>query len=376
MNVLMLAEDFYPKTSGGAFIDWQAAVALAERGNRVVVVTPRTEGTAELERENGVEIHRPYRASSEAENPNSFSGQLLRVKFLFLVLPYLLRLTGNTDFEVIYSTNHLFHSIAKVLGVVRGVPVVNFIAYSPSITGDRARYDPVYVLEQLNFELFLGDLVLSRTPQIRDRIEERSTVSTKLIGGVVNEDEIRTAIDSDRSETDTDVITEWDGTTVLFVGRLVDIKNPVRTVEMLDELPSSYQLVVVGDGPVHDAIEEAIERLGVTNRVRLLGSCSHQRTLRLIHAADGVILPSDAEAYPTVVFEALSVRTTVVATPVGILPEITHSRLFVRPQDRMAETIESNVNESASGIDSDTLDRFSVGRFTDDVQTAVESVKK
>lgn len=375
MNVLILAEDFYPKTSGGAFIDWQAAVALAERVERVVVVTPRTEGTAGLERENGVEIHRPYRATPESDHPNSLAGQLLRVKFLLLVLPYLLRLTRDESFQVIYSTNHLFHPLARVLGVVRRLPVVNYIAYSPSIVGDGDWFDPVYLLERLNFELFLGDLVLSRTPQIREIIERKSEVSTRLIGGVVNEDEVRAAIEK-YLDDDTTVVTEWDGKTVLFVGRLVDIKNPVRTVEILDDLPSSFQLVVVGDGPARSDVVETIERLGVEDRVRLLGSCSHERTLRLIHDADTLVLPSKAEAYPTVVFEALSVRTPVVATPVGILPEISHPRLFIRSGDEMAGTITSSVDGSESGIDTETLDRFTVDRFTDEVRDVLGSIKR
>ena len=35
LNVLLLAEDFYPKESGGAFIDWNTAKHLADAGDRV-----------------------------------------------------------------------------------------------------------------------------------------------------------------------------------------------------------------------------------------------------------------------------------------------------------------------------------------------------
>lgn len=370
MNILQLSEDFYPKTSGGAFEDWEVVTSLAEAGHEVIVVTPRSQETPRREQQDGVDIHRPYTVS--AKHPNSLIGQLTRIKFALLVVVYLLRLSLTEPFDVVYATNHLFHPVAKLVGFIRGYPVVNYVAYSPSLNEQaRSWSNPLYLLEQVNFRLFMGSLVLCRTPSIRDIIAEHSAADVRLVDGMLKADTVRRVTET--SDTPPAMESYADGTnhTLLYVGRFVAIKNPVGAIEVLAALPSTYQLVMIGDGPQRDEVERAIERYDVTERVTLLGHCPHETTLQYIQAADVLVLTSDTEAYPTVVFEALTLETPVVVSPVGVLPEISHPRLHLCSVADMPEVIMGREFTSGQGLDSDTLARFSTDRYTREVSTTL-----
>jgi len=59
MNVLQLSEDYYPKTSGGAFADFHVSKEVAARGDSITVFTPRPKDSPRREVVDGVEIRRP-----------------------------------------------------------------------------------------------------------------------------------------------------------------------------------------------------------------------------------------------------------------------------------------------------------------------------
>ena len=68
---------------------------------------------------------------------------------------------------------------------------------------------------------------------------------------------------------------------------------------------------VAGDGPER----ERLERLAPAGGVELLGA--RRDVLELIRAADAICLPSEAEALPMSILEAMALERPVVATDVG-----------------------------------------------------------
>lgn len=368
LNVLLLAEDFYPTTSGGAFIDWNVAKYLADCEDNVTVVTPNHGSARSLEIVNDVEIRRPFSGPPEDIPPNSFHGQLRRVLFILHVFPYLIRLMVSREFDVIYSTNHLFHPVAAVLRFLFRVPLVTFVGYSVSLREEVDRINPLLLLERMNFRFFMGDRTLCRTPSVKKELERLSNAQVDMLGGIVDEEHIKTAM----TEDDTGIWpseSKGNGTIrLIFVGRLTVLKNPVKLVNILSELPEHYSLLFIGDGPRRSTLENVIQQKSLNDRTYIAGRLPHKQTLSAIHKSDLFLLPSTVEAYPTVVFEALSLRTPVLATPVGVLPTIEHPYLTTAPLDKFDKLL-PNINlETGVGIDNETLERFSVTRFTRDVR--------
>ena len=112
-----------------------------------------------------------------------------------------------------------------------------------------------------------------------------------------------------------------DAHVVVYVGRLVAGKG-LETLLDATAAVSDAHLVLAGAGPLADALGARAERLGIAERVRLVGEVAHDAVPRWLQAADVVALPSVAEGFPNSVREALACGRPVVATPVGDLPRV------------------------------------------------------
>jgi glycosyltransferase involved in cell wall biosynthesis len=125
------------------------------------------------------------------------------------------------------------------------------------------------------------------------------------------------------------------GRTLVFAGRL----TAQKTLEVaLGAVARSegVSLLVVGDGAEREPLEREVERLGIGDRVRFLGSRPREGVLELFRAADATILSSTWENFPHGVVESLAVGTPVLATRAGGVAEIVeHERngLLVEPGD-------------------------------------------
>ena len=143
--------------------------------------------------------------------------------------------------------------------------------------------------------------------------------------------------------------------TLISVGLLIERKGHHRAIEAMTSLPG-YALLIVGEGPEHARLAAMIERLGLADRVRLLGSRPHAELPALYGAADALVLASSREGWANVLLEAMACGTPVVASNIWGNPEVVRSpaagliiesntaeaivaavhRLFADPPDRAA----------------------------------------
>jgi glycosyltransferase involved in cell wall biosynthesis len=89
--------------------------------------------------------------------------------------------------------------------------------------------------------------------------------------------------------------------------------------------------VIAGEGERRPELEAERERLGVGDRVHLLGHV--ERVPALIGESDVVVLSSVGEGLPNVVLEALALDVPVIATRVGGIPEVLPPACLVPPRD-------------------------------------------
>jgi glycosyltransferase involved in cell wall biosynthesis len=83
-----------------------------------------------------------------------------------------------------------------------------------------------------------------------------------------------------------------------------------------------FAIDIIGDGEQRDMIERQIARLGLGERVRLLGWRSPDAVLEELASARALVLPSFAEGLPVVLMEALAVGRPVIATAIAGIPEL------------------------------------------------------
>ena len=123
---------------------------------------------------------------------------------------------------------------------------------------------------------------------------------------------------------------------VLSVGRLSAEKDHLTLLNATVRAPGMH-LVIVGDGPERERIENRIRSLGLNGRVTLTGQ---QTTAEPYYGiADIAVLSSRTEGSPNALLEAMAAGVPVVATAVGGVPEMVtdgESALLVKPGDPAA----------------------------------------
>ncbi len=116
-----------------------------------------------------------------------------------------------------------------------------------------------------------------------------------------------------------------DSKVLVCVGRLCEQKGQLLLIEAVGKLVQTgieVQLRLVGDGPMRAECEEAIDRLKLTNNVKITGWASGEQVRNEILGARIFVLPSFAEGLPVVLMEALALQRPVISTYVAGIPEL------------------------------------------------------
>jgi 1,2-diacylglycerol 3-alpha-glucosyltransferase len=104
---------------------------------------------------------------------------------------------------------------------------------------------------------------------------------------------------------------------LLFVGRVAHEKNIGFLLEMHVELIKNHPdalLVITGEGPAEESIKHSIEKLGISNKVRMIGYLDRGHELIACYkAADIFVFASKSETQGLVLLEAMAQGTAVVA---------------------------------------------------------------
>jgi len=123
-----------------------------------------------------------------------------------------------------------------------------------------------------------------------------------------------------------------------YVGRLEARKGVHVLIDAVADT-SNCSLVLVGDGPDHDAIARHVEARGLASQVTIRGYATHAELPELYRGFDVVVVPSLetsswVEQFGRVVVEAMASGVPVVASRSGALPEVVgDAGVLVSPGD-------------------------------------------
>lgn len=156
----------------------------------------------------------------------------------------------------------------------------------------------------------------------------------------------RTGIDHDRfhpnGRANARVKLGIDGPVVLSLGALIPRKGHGIVLDAVARLPG-VTLLIAGEGPDRDALQSQAERLGVADRVRLLGAVPHTDLPDLLRAADVMALASASEGLANAWVEALACGTPIIITDAGGAGEVVTSpaagRIAAREPAAFADAI-------------------------------------
>jgi len=160
------------------------------------------------------------------------------------------------------------------------------------------------------------------------------------------------------------------------VARLVEkkgIDHLINAIAYLKKNNKSYQLVVVGDGPLLKEHQELANSLGLSSReIIFLGAIDHQEIAPFIKSLDVFVLPcqkdslGDMDGIPVVLMEAMLSGVPVISTAVSGIPElVVHSETGL-----LAETA-----KVASLVECIQISIDDIKATEDRVKTAVSKVE-
>jgi glycosyltransferase involved in cell wall biosynthesis len=130
---------------------------------------------------------------------------------------------------------------------------------------------------------------------------------------------------------------------LLYTGQLIALKNIDVLLHALPLIKQPVELeLVYHNSALEIALRKLTAELALGERVRFLGPKSAQELARIYQRADVFVLPSGADALPSVVTEAMICGTPVVATDVGgVREQLSGYGVCVRPgrTDELAAAI-------------------------------------
>ena len=144
-----------------------------------------------------------------------------------------------------------------------------------------------------------------------------------------------------------------DSKIVLFGHRLSAEKRPQLAVEIAQELPSDWVMVIAGDGPERAAVESL-----QCDRVRIVGAC--ESLADWLSISDCFLSLSTFEGFGLSIGEAMAAGVPTVSTPAGIAPGLATT---LPTDSTAAEWVAAIVTAKAKAQPADILDRFSVERM-------------
>jgi glycosyltransferase involved in cell wall biosynthesis len=151
------------------------------------------------------------------------------------------------------------------------------------------------------------------------------------------------------------VATAADATDIVYVGEFRHIKGADLLVDALARLRADGKpvtLTLAGDGEETDTLKAQIQRLGLTDAVRLVG---HVKPRYGFSQGRLLVVPSRGDSMPYVVIEAAAAGIPMVAAKVGGIPEIFGPHIdalfAANTVGTMADAIETAIDNPAAALE-------------------------
>lgn len=192
-------------------------------------------------------------------------------------------------------------------------------------------------------------LLLAKTPHTAEQLLEQGARRVHTVPVCLDENKLY----SSYRETSKDALLQKYGfqpaeRVILFIGRLVPEKQPLLMLKIFSELTKlgTYKLLMLGQGPLKDEIDEYIKTQELSHLVRLIPSLENNRMWELYRMAYCYVNLNDHEIFGMSILEALYYECPVAALhapgPDSILSASPCGSLCSSPEELTGQIIASD----------------------------------
>jgi glycosyltransferase involved in cell wall biosynthesis len=176
---------------------------------------------------------------------------------------------------------------------------------------------------------FFADHILTNTNSIKNQYLQYGWLDDSFIKVIYNG--INTSQRSDTVELDSSISLKISPNAPLigFFGRFVGQKQPMKFLEVAKKINiriPKAQFIMVGDGPLLDAVKNTILEYNLTDKVHLPGFLDDIQGL--LNSCHLVLLTSYKEGLPNILMEAMLAEKAIIAFDVGGVRELIPSDNF------------------------------------------------
>ena len=261
-------------------------------------------------------------------------------RILYTAIPLLRKRPQYDIIQCHFGKNGLKAVFLKDIGAIQGKLITAFHGLDLSgfvkTLGDRI-YDPLFDK---------GNLFLPISEFWRRRLMELGCDRDKIIVH-------RMGIDCSKFAFTPRKLSDDGRIQIVTIARLVEKKGVeygVRAVAKLAKNNRNIQYNIIGDGYLREPLEQLIEKLDVSDTVKLLGWKQQQEIIETLNNADILLAPSvtspngDREGIPVVLMEAMAMGLPVLSTQHSGIPELIEDGIsgFLVPErdiDGLAEKL-------------------------------------
>ena len=148
----------------------------------------------------------------------------------------------------------------------------------------------------------------------------------------------------------------------VFIGRLEPVKNPMRLIKAWKNIP--HQLEIYGQGMLENEIKNFIKDKKLSDKIKMMGS--EPNLNKILQNAKAILIPSDREGSPKILFEALYCRIPVFSTSVGVMPDLLSSDCLCAPDNESFQHMLENKLKDVDLIHQNNVDLYELvkSKFT------------
>ena len=383
MKICIFTETYYPVVGGGETQARLLAEGLLTNGHSVIILTRRSDAA--------LKPHENYGEVSVYRLGPVGSGQLKKWGLLLSSFPALVRLRDQYDL-IFVSGYRIIGLTAVLVGKLLRKPVILKADSQGEMSGEFFESGLKKFgtsRSSLPFRLFLGfrNVILKKADAFSAISQEIAAewISNRVPPNKIHviPNSVDTALFAPANAEQKSFLREklklpQAAIIAIYTGRLVSYKGLPLLLKVWDEIRCRHEnaiLLLVGTGglDIHNCevqLHHYVTSAGLEKNVWFLGSV--QNVPEYLQAADLFVFPTENDAFPSSLIEAMSCELPVVTTPVGAIKTIVahqETGLIVQPGNRQQlyealmailsdKKLASRLSQAGRGI---VVERYSVG---------------